>query len=497
MGAIEAMREDWDRRAREDAYYYAGFGRRRQDAGEFFASGEEVLHNLTIDLVRLPEAPASSRRALEIGCGPGRLMRPMSAHFGEIHGVDISEEMAARARENLRGIPHARVHVTSGANLSPFPDEHFDYIYSFAVFQHIPDEAIVLNYLREARRTLKTGGVLCCQLRGAPPLPTELRRYPATWTGCYFTADSVAAFARETDFHLVALSGAGTHYMWTSWLKPSPRGPTDFSHTALKDVTPCDLVGPRITAGGAVWREVFSLWIDGLPRSCHLGNLEVAIRETRLRGLYLSPIGESGGCQLNVRAPRDLPPGPAPVQLYCDGRPIAAPRTVEIGEAPPRAPRVIAVSDGLDIESKRRIVMGGVKVSIEDLENPEEASFTVDGCPVEYGQFELVDSAASIYEFAFLLGRRTRLGNRLLRIRVSGRELPPIPIEIEALPSPAEIQQACGGQHGGPAQQAGDAPLRPAIVGERNLAGALARWLQRQKPKAILERLRRRRAPSR
>ena len=44
-------------------------------------------------------------RALEIGCGPGRLMKPMSRHFGEIHGVDVSDEMIARARQNLRDIP--------------------------------------------------------------------------------------------------------------------------------------------------------------------------------------------------------------------------------------------------------------------------------------------------------------------------------------------------------------------------------------------------------
>ena len=44
-------------------------------------------------------------------------MRPMSRHFGEIHGVDVSDEMIARARENLRGMPHAHPHATSGCDL--------------------------------------------------------------------------------------------------------------------------------------------------------------------------------------------------------------------------------------------------------------------------------------------------------------------------------------------------------------------------------------------
>ena len=62
-----------------------------------------------------PAANPRARRALEIGCGPGRLMRPMSRHFGEIHGVDVSDEMIRLAREKLRGMPHAHAHRTTGA----------------------------------------------------------------------------------------------------------------------------------------------------------------------------------------------------------------------------------------------------------------------------------------------------------------------------------------------------------------------------------------------
>jgi SAM-dependent methyltransferase len=497
MDVVEKMREDWDHRAREDAYYYAGFGRRQQEAREFFASGQEILHNLTIDLPRLPQAPPESRRALEIGCGPGRLMLPMSAHFGEIHGIDISEEMAARARENLRDVPHARIHVSSGAGLELFPDEFFDYIYSFAVFQHIPDPEIVLGYLREARRALKTGGILCCQLRGASPLPTEFERHESTWTGCFFTGEQVAAFARDNDFHLVAMSGLGAHYMWTTWLKPAPSPAPDFSRTAIKDVTPCDRVGPRVGAEDAIpWRDVFSLWIDGLPGSCHLGNLEIAFSEALTRGSYLSPIGESGACQLNVRLPDGVPPGRASVRLYCEGRAVGEPASVEVLPPPPGSPKVVAVSDGIDIESKFRSVMGGVKVTMEDIARPEEVSFTVDGLPVEYGQFECIDPPTATYEFAFLVSQHTRLGARTLQVRVSGRELPPIAIEIAGLPSFPEHDQARGREHGRAAQAAGDAPLGAAIVGEHNLARAIAGWLQRHKPQAIRERLRARRAPT-
>src|SRR5271170_237865 len=222
---IERMRSDWNRRAREDANFYAAFARRRQSDQEFFASASDTIPTLEKELPRLPPASIAARRALEIGCGPGRLMGPMSRHFGEIHGVDISEEMIALAGERLRAIPNARLHVTPGADLNLFGDASFDYVYSYTVFQHIPSRDVVLGYLRESRRVLKPGGILCCQLRGTPPLKTEMERELETWTGCHFTRDEMLAFAREHDFHLVSLSGLETQYMWTTWRKPATSGP--------------------------------------------------------------------------------------------------------------------------------------------------------------------------------------------------------------------------------------------------------------------------------
>ena len=102
----ERMRADWNQRAREDAHYYVAFGGRDQDEAGFLATAADVLRSLEAQLKRLP-AKANRRawRALEIGCGPGRLIKPLSRHFGEIHGVDVSDEMIRLARERLADIP--------------------------------------------------------------------------------------------------------------------------------------------------------------------------------------------------------------------------------------------------------------------------------------------------------------------------------------------------------------------------------------------------------
>jgi hypothetical protein len=91
MGELEAvrqrMRHDWDWRAREDALFYVAFGRRGQTREEFLATGADVLHNLGSELRRFPPGTDFRRMtALEIGCGPGRLMLPLSETFGRIQG---------------------------------------------------------------------------------------------------------------------------------------------------------------------------------------------------------------------------------------------------------------------------------------------------------------------------------------------------------------------------------------------------------------------------
>lgn len=210
------MKEDWNRRAIEDASYYVAFGRRDQDEEEFFATAREVVLSLEAEMRRLaPITNPRSRRALEIGCGPGRLMKPLSRYFGEIHGVDVSDEMIRLAREKLAGIPHAHAHASSGADLAAFADGSFDFVYSYAVFQHIPDREVVFSYLREAHRVMKDGAVFRGQFNG---LPDTARVYD-TWSGARIQAAEVAKFAAEHDFQLLALDGASTQYLWTTWRK--------------------------------------------------------------------------------------------------------------------------------------------------------------------------------------------------------------------------------------------------------------------------------------
>src|SRR5215831_14443666 len=108
------MRDDWNARAREDAGYYVAFGRREQDDDEFFATGKEIVGAIQWELRRMPAAERAQSRALEVGCGPGRLLRHIAAYFANVDGVDVSDAMISLAQQKLADVPNARFHLGDG-----------------------------------------------------------------------------------------------------------------------------------------------------------------------------------------------------------------------------------------------------------------------------------------------------------------------------------------------------------------------------------------------
>lgn len=320
---MEQMRADWNRRASEDAHYYVAFGRRDQPDDEFFATAEEVVAGLNWEYQRLGPGNPRARRALEIGCGPGRLIRPMSARFGEIHGVDVSDEMIARAREKLRGIPHAHVHATDGSSLSMFADDSFDMVYSYAVFQHIPSKDVVRNYLREARRILKPGGILRAQFNG---LPDTAPRYD-TWSGVRFTADELIAFTREHDFQMLALEGFGTQYMWTTWRKREPgwreraRVDAATADVPVRKITNAQNSEPVAPASGRY--ASFSVWVTKFPAAADLFDIQVLVDGVPARQTYIGPPDEADAQQINAVMPAGTRTGLVPVEVTWFGRTIS------------------------------------------------------------------------------------------------------------------------------------------------------------------------------
>lgn len=166
------MRRNWTKLGTEDPLWAVLVqpGKRggRWDIEEFLATGrtdvEETLRWL--DQLGLPTRWC---RALDFGCGVGRLSQALSGYADEVIGVDIAPSMLDTARELDRSAGRCRFVLNDTADLRQFPDGHFDLVYSTLVLQHLPRAAID-RYLVEFLRVLRPGGVAVIGL------PTETLR---------------------------------------------------------------------------------------------------------------------------------------------------------------------------------------------------------------------------------------------------------------------------------------------------------------------------------
>jgi SAM-dependent methyltransferase len=423
---LDRMRDDWNRRAAEDANYYVAFGRRDQDEDEFFATAAAVVKGMEWELPRLPGRDA----ALEIGCGPGRLMRPLSRHFKEIHGVDVSDSMIALARQRLRHTPNAFPHHSSGSDLSLFPGGQFDFVFSYAVFQHIPSREVVFQYLREARRVLKPLGIVRCQINGLPP---TAKQYD-TWSGVRITPGEIAEFTLRNDFQLLALEMIDTQYMWIT-LRKRPAGWVESlagrriqSAAAIRNVS--NALTSEAVAPSSGPMAALSLWIERLPEECDLNHMAVTVDGIPGRPEYIGVPGNGSAQQVNVWLPAGVRTGMVPVDVTWLGQTVCPTAWVRIIPPGPSVARLITVTDGVNLLLDHRTASGSVKVTLIEVADPDLFHATVDGRDVLETDSFCSNPLGRCYEFNFRMPAGTAPGPHQLRIALGQRAFQPITIEV-------------------------------------------------------------------
>jgi SAM-dependent methyltransferase len=117
-------------------------------------------------------------RALDIGCGDGRLTAELDA--AELTGADVSGVALERARRRL---PRARLVELEPDQPVPFDDGSFDTVLAAETVEHVRDLQL---FLSELRRVLAPGGQLALTTPATPPLAPpgdpfspHLRRFTA------------------------------------------------------------------------------------------------------------------------------------------------------------------------------------------------------------------------------------------------------------------------------------------------------------------------------
>jgi SAM-dependent methyltransferase len=101
-------------------------------------------------------------RALDLGCGDGRLTAELDA--SELTAADVSAVALERARGRL---PGARVVELEPEAPLPFDDGAFDLVLCVETVEHVRD---VQLFLSEVRRVLAPGGRLALTTPATPPL---------------------------------------------------------------------------------------------------------------------------------------------------------------------------------------------------------------------------------------------------------------------------------------------------------------------------------------
>lgn len=161
--SLERHRSEWEKLAEVDALW-AVLTRPdkrggRWNAAEFLATGEAEIAEVVAEVERLG-LPARRRRALDFGCGAGRLTRALAARFDAAVGVDISAAMIETARRLNADVPGCEFRQNTTSNLGQFADGEFDLVYSSLVLQHLPSRELVRAYVAEFLRVTSPDGVV-------------------------------------------------------------------------------------------------------------------------------------------------------------------------------------------------------------------------------------------------------------------------------------------------------------------------------------------------
>lgn len=140
---------------------------------DFFATGEmEILK--VMRFIARHSFLKKKKRALDFGCGVGRLTQNIAKYFQDTHGVDISSPMITLANEYNETFKKKRnrkrtctFHVNTSLDLKMFPNNYFDFIYSSRTLQHMKPMYMKM-YIKEFVRILSPRGLLLFQLPSEP-----------------------------------------------------------------------------------------------------------------------------------------------------------------------------------------------------------------------------------------------------------------------------------------------------------------------------------------
>lgn len=138
----------------------------RWDPEAFFQRGREEIE-LALEHLEAIGLKPNPGRAMDFGCGAGRLTQALCEHFDSVVGIDISQSMIDTAKHYNRHGERCDYRVNTTDDLAQLEDAQFDFVYSNIALQHSPPQA-TMRYIREFFRILKPEGIALFQVPSGP-----------------------------------------------------------------------------------------------------------------------------------------------------------------------------------------------------------------------------------------------------------------------------------------------------------------------------------------
>jgi ubiquinone/menaquinone biosynthesis C-methylase UbiE len=435
---LRGMKEDWNARARQNARWFINTVHDRQAEHEFDQTGRTEVQNLVCaDLLLLTHGrDPHNLRLLEIGCGVGRMTRPLAEIFGEVYATDVSGEMIVRGQRRLRDCKNVIFSETNGIDFHLFADRFFDIIFCAYVYQHVPTADVIRANLTDAYRVLKPGGVFKFQTNG---VTNEIfRGLPKdTWMGEAFDEHAIRSLARELDAQMISISGAGSQYCWTVWR----RRMMDADQADVPLSSPVPIID--FTA-----RRRQSLVMAGLdPNSADINNVIVQLGETSsIEPCYVGPIIDREApisyLRVDFTIPATEPTGLRTISIRLKNGSKSPSILLEVTQPMAVVPSIVFITNGkdggLDIEStgpksRVRLFVEGITAwpNWEQLEvllgqmhiHPDKIDF-VPGNGLYMVEFTMPEISPETIPVALVLGdRRSASTNLLVRRETFGARL--------------------------------------------------------------------------
>ncbi len=179
MGKTDTAWEAW---GRTDPYFgvvsHSNFRKDRiaENRDDFFDRGSDLI-TARITAYEGIFGPLPRHRALDFGCGVGRLTLPLARAFDSVTGLDIAPSMLAEAERNAADAGLANIDFALSDDDLTRAEGGFDFVHTYIVLQHIPVRRGMAIIARLIEKVQSGGGFF---------LHFSVHTRGVTWRGAYW-----------------------------------------------------------------------------------------------------------------------------------------------------------------------------------------------------------------------------------------------------------------------------------------------------------------------